>query len=83
LDNCLTRAVVLASGGVIRPELLEMPAERQRTNGALGTLAEIERDHIVRALVATDGNKARAARILGVSRPRLDRLLWKHGIERS
>ena len=83
LDNCLTRAVVLATGGVIRPELFDVPPERPKTTGALGTLAEIERDHIVRVLVATDGNKAQAARMLGISRPRLDRLLWKHGIEQA
>ena len=83
LDNYLTRAVVMASGGVIRPELLDVPQERARSSEALGTLAEVEREHIVRVLVATDGNKARAARMLGISRPRLDRLLWKHGIERS
>jgi len=80
LDNCLTRAVVLSPGGVIRPELLENSADRPTING-LGTLADVERDHIVRVLVATDGNKARAARMLGISRPRLDRLLWKHDIE--
>ena len=81
MDNCLTRAVVLASGGVIHRELLESPAERTKSPAALGTLADIEREHVLRVLVATEGNKARAARILGVSRPRLDRLLWKHGIE--
>ena len=83
MDNCLTRAVVLAAGGVIRPDLLEMRADRPVSNGALGTLGDIEREHVVRVLVATDGNKARAARILGVSRPRLDRLLWKHGIKHT
>lgn len=82
LDNALTRAVVLASGGVIRAELLEGVVDKPRSTGVLASLAEVERDHITRVLVATDGNKARAARILGISRPRLDRLLWKHGIER-
>lgn len=83
MDNCLTRGVVLAPGGVIRAELLDAPAERSRSNAQLGSLADVEREHIVRVLVATDGNKARAARILGVSRPRLDRLLVKHRLEGS
>jgi DNA-binding NtrC family response regulator len=32
-------------------------------------------------LVACGGHKARTAQALGVSRPRLDRLLRKHGLE--
>ena len=80
LDNCLTRAVLLASGGVIRADLLEMLPERRREARAPVTLAEAERDHIVRVLTSTGGNKARAARLLGIPRPRLDRLLTKHGI---
>jgi len=32
-------------------------------------------------LAATDGQKGRAAEILGVSRPRLNRLLEKYGLE--
>ena len=34
-----------------------------------------------RVLAATGGHKSRTAQILGVSRPRLDRLLAKHGLE--
>jgi transcriptional regulator with GAF, ATPase, and Fis domain len=65
---------------VIRPELFDVPAEQPRSHTALGTLVDVEREHIMRVLVATEGNKAKAARMLGVSRPRLDRLIWKHGI---
>jgi DNA-binding protein Fis len=32
-------------------------------------------------LAGVEGNKARAARILGVSKPRMYRLLEKYGIE--
>ena len=38
-------------------------------------------EHVRRTLEATGGHKARAAEILGVSRPRLNRLLEKYGIE--
>jgi DNA-binding NtrC family response regulator len=79
LENCLTRAVVQASGGIIRPEHLALatppaPAEI----GKLRTLDEVERDHVARVLEAVGGHKGRAAEALGVSRPRLNRLMAKH-----
>jgi DNA-binding NtrC family response regulator len=43
-------------------------------------LEELERQHIRRVLDAEHGNKARAARTLGISRRRLYRLLAKHGL---
>ncbi len=81
LENCLTRAVVLATGDVIRPEHLaiaEVPAE---SPAHLPTLDETEKEHVVRVLAATGGHKARAAEILGVSRPRLNRLIEKYKLE--
>jgi DNA-binding NtrC family response regulator len=47
----------------------------------LPTLEALERAHVERVLATTQGHKARAAAILGISRPRLDRLLRKYGIE--
>ena len=47
---------------------------------SLASLTVVEREQIARVLAATDGNKLQAARILGISRPRLDRLLRKHGL---
>ena len=79
LDNALTRAVVLATGGVVRPEHL-VPAQRLRGAEELGTLEEVERRQVVRVLESTGGHKARAAAVLGISRPRLNRLLDKYGV---
>jgi DNA-binding NtrC family response regulator len=81
LENCLTRALVVASGEVIRAEhvVLGVPT-RNDAPGHVSTLEEMEREHVIRALAATRGHKARAAQLLGVSRPRLDRLLAKHGL---
>jgi DNA-binding NtrC family response regulator len=81
LENCLTRAVVLASGDVIRPEHLALtPAASSSQPVRLTTLEQVERDHLAQVLGAVSGHKARAAKILGVSRPRLDRLMRKYGI---
>jgi DNA-binding NtrC family response regulator len=81
LENCLARAVVVASSGVIRPEHLAIAPPREPATTSLASLNEIEKEHIRRTLEATGGHKARAAEILGVSRPRLNRLLQKYGLE--
>jgi two-component system, NtrC family, response regulator AtoC len=82
LENCLTRAVVSCRGDVIHAEHIAFeagaePAGRSRTYN----LAQAERRHIVQVLKAARGRKSLAARMLGVSRPRLDRLLRRHEID--
>ena len=47
----------------------------------LVTLAEAEREHVLRALEACGGHQTDAARILGISRTTLWRKLWGIGIE--
>jgi len=81
LENCLTRAIVLASGDVIRPEHVLLSAGVSESEKELPTLDALERTHIERVLGIFHGQKAATARALGVSRPRLDRLLRKHGLE--
>jgi two-component system, NtrC family, response regulator HydG len=80
LENCLTRAVVLSTGDVIRPSHLAIAPASSHAAARLATLERVERDHIAAVLQATGGHKARTASILGVSRPRLDRLLRKYGL---
>ena len=81
LENTLTRALVLATGSVIRPEHLHIARETARPGTErVATLDEMEREHIMRALAAAGGQKARAAEMLGISRPRLDRLLARHAL---
>jgi two-component system response regulator AtoC len=79
LENCVTRAAVLASGSVIRPEHLVTSSTRA-AGERIESLHSVERQHLVRALAATGGHKAAAAQLLGVSRPRLNRLIEKHGL---
>jgi two-component system response regulator AtoC len=78
LENCLTRAVALATGGVIRSDHLGLTAEPIKSSGSFRTLDETERDEIRRVLAATAGDKTRTAEILGISKPRLYRLIEKH-----
>jgi len=79
LENALTRALVLASGGTIAVE--HLPAFGQGAAAAANaldallvpgfSLDAIERDLIHQALVKAGGNKAAAARLLGITRRRL------------
>ena len=45
------------------------------------TLADAEATHVQRILDETGGNKRKAARILEVSRARLERMIERHGLD--
>jgi DNA-binding NtrC family response regulator len=80
LENTLTRAIVAATGDVIRPEHLALSAMPAPGSQRVAPLAEIERAHVEHVMTVAGGHKSEAARLLGVSRPRLDRLLARHGL---
>ncbi len=50
-------------------------------DGQVRTLLETERELLMRALEATKGNKTRAAELMGVSRPRLYKMMHRHHVE--
>ncbi len=74
------RALVSAAGGVIRRQDLTLSPASLPADTTLASLDDVEREQVVRVLAATGGQKSRAADILGVSRPRLNRLLAKYGL---
>jgi DNA-binding NtrC family response regulator len=83
LENVLTRAVVLARGPVIDRELISLDAPALRDSEKEpedSTLEAVEAAHVKRILDRTGGNKREAARLLGISRPRLDRIMEKHDL---
>jgi two-component system response regulator HydG len=85
LENALSRALVLAGTDPIRPE--QLPAATRPGGGGASTgvlddllvpgfqLDAFERDLVNHAIVKTGGNKAQAARLLGVTRRRMYSLL--------
>ena len=81
LENALTRALVLATGDVIRPEHVAPATAGPDAPQELETLAEVERGQVQRAIGVTGGKKTKAAHILGISRPRLNRLLKQYDLE--
>ena len=93
LENAVERAVALAGGdGVLtRDLLLEGALRRKKRDGAvdpdgpLVTLREVVREseaaHIRRVLTATEGHRANAAKVLGISRKNLWEKMKDYGIE--
>jgi DNA-binding NtrC family response regulator len=87
LENTIERALVLGLGPVIHLEdLSEDLRQKLRDTPAMEgvmLLADMERVQIVKALKAARGNKAAAARLLGVDRKTLYRKLDLYGIKPS
>jgi DNA-binding NtrC family response regulator len=83
LENCLTRALVAATGEVVRPEHLGFGDRKAEGTTELETLEAVERQHVARVLESTGGHKSRTAEILGISRPRLDRLIRRFDLNLS
>jgi DNA-binding NtrC family response regulator len=81
LEHCVTRAVVLAKGSVIRSEHLSIATPRQAESAKIATLDTMEKEHVAKALIAARGRKVDAAALLGVSRPRLNRLIEKYDLD--
>jgi len=88
LENVITRAIVLAPGGVITPECIQFTGRRPDSStawldeipyheGYWNVLRQVEAHLIKAALGEAHGNKAEAARILGVRR----RLLYEKLLE--
>jgi len=91
LGNTIERAVIVSSGKQIEvadlPESIHAAVQTQRRRKKPLSLAEIEAEYVQETLSATKGNKAEAARILGISRKnlyeRLARLEKKDGDAKS
>jgi DNA-binding NtrC family response regulator len=90
LENTIVRALALATGVVITEDDLGLHRQDTASPSASApasdsSLADVERAHIIGVLEQCNFNKRRACKVLGVSRPRLDRLLERHRItvERS
>ena len=88
LENVLTQAMVRARDVLLVPSLLplsegveeisgESPTEEL---GRLLSLEEVEAAHVQRVLNHTHGHKGQTCKILGISRPALDRKIAKYDL---
>lgn len=86
LENLLMRAVATATGNVLAMDALPadmkravLPPDTPATDSfGLGSLADAERLHVQRVLQATGWHRGEACAILGISRPRLRRIMREH-----
>jgi formate hydrogenlyase transcriptional activator len=87
LQNFIERAVILSPHSVLRAPIAELEpfnAHRER-DVVIGGLADVERDHIVRALEASNwviGGRNGAAERLGMKRTSLLYRMQRLGIDR-
>jgi DNA-binding NtrC family response regulator len=73
LENLMQRVIVMSEGGVI--DISDFPSQMRftlaREAGLNRTLADVEAEHIQNVLASVNGNKTRAAEILGIDRKTL------------
>ena len=81
LQHMMERLTILAPAGRIDAAVVQNAIEQMdsRDHGS-ESLADTEADQIRRVLTATNGNKSRAAKILGIERKTLYRKLERMGL---
>ncbi|MDZ7330797.1 MAG: sigma-54 dependent transcriptional regulator [candidate division KSB1 bacterium] len=76
LENVVERAVVIEDGDEV--SITSLPShlwfdgnQQELTSPKIKSLEELEREHIIHVLKATDGNRSKTARLLGIDRKTL------------
>ncbi len=80
LQNVIYRALFLSSGGIIEPRDLAPDLASERTVSGR-RLEDIEKEHILKVFEEAQGQKRKAAEILGVDPKTLYRKLRRYGID--
>jgi DNA-binding NtrC family response regulator len=92
LENAIERAIVLAREGVVTENEIELrPTQANFDGGWAGqapveagwetNFAELEKSLIERALLQAEGNKSKAADLLGIHRRLLYEKMRRHGLQ--
>jgi len=83
LRNVLERAAIVCEGAFIDAEHLSLTVTEDMPPLGSTDLGALERQAIIQALCEVAGNKARAAKQLGISRTQLYSRLRKYGLQRA
>ncbi|MEM7230553.1 MAG: sigma-54 dependent transcriptional regulator [Planctomycetota bacterium] len=83
LENEMIRLLALSSGGTLQVSDLPVELRPKSPIGVFPTYEEVTRDHIIRALDQAKGVQTVAARLLGIDRNRLARMMKRYGIQRD
>ncbi|MBL4910851.1 MAG: sigma-54-dependent Fis family transcriptional regulator [Alteromonadaceae bacterium] len=95
LENMLTKAVALCQSNVLTINLFPQLSDNKQVNNTDEqaemtaadkedwSLQEIEREHVANVLAQANWHKGKACEILGVSRPRLQRLIVQYSLEKA
>ena len=89
LRNVIERAAILAGGGTVEAEHLELEAPRAHARAGAGareddaSLKDLERQAILEALDACGGNRRKAAERLGIALRTLQYKLKAYGVTRA
>jgi two-component system response regulator FlrC len=81
LRNALERAAILSEGGLITAQHLSLESAQPATPTTTTDLNVVERRAIEQVMRETRGNKAEAARRLGITRIQLYTRLRRHGLD--
>jgi DNA-binding NtrC family response regulator len=85
LENIVERCVTLSVSGMITkedlPQALFRKTEDERGPRLSDVAAEAEKEHILRTLKTTGGNKTKAAEMLGISRKNLWEKMHSYGLD--
>jgi len=86
LENAIERAVVLATSTELDIDDFSQlagggPLPEPASPSEMLSLEDLERNHVLRVLAACDGQKAKAAAVLGINRSTLWKKLRAYGVE--
>ncbi|MES9844079.1 MAG: sigma-54 dependent transcriptional regulator [Candidatus Sedimenticola sp. 6PFRAG5] len=86
LENMLMKAVALCHGDtltldLVPPEMVCHVPEPEALDTSLLSLEEMERLHVANILKKVDWHRGKACEILGISRPRLRRMIEQFGLQ--